>query len=129
MKRLLATTLAGSALLLFTVSANAQYPRGDRYYDRDDYRNRGGGILERVRADVDRAESHSYANGGDRKRFDRVREELNDFQRTGNPHELNEAISRLQKVVNENRLAPRDRDMLADDLYRMRDFRARNGWR
>ncbi len=127
--RLFTTALASSALLVFAVAANAQYQRGPRYGDRDDYRNRGGGIVERVRADVDRAESHSYANGGDRKRFGRVREELNDFQRSGNPHELNEAISRLQKVVNENRLAPRDRDMLADDLYSLRDFRARNGWR
>ncbi len=115
------------ALLLFTVAANAQYPRGNRYYDRDDYRDRGG-ILYQVRGDLDRAESHSYANGGDRKRFNKVREELNDFQRTGNPHELNEAIGRLQNVVNDNRLAPRDRDVLADDLYRLRDFRARNGW-
>jgi hypothetical protein len=106
-------------LLLFTVAANAQYPRGDRHYE----------IFNQVRADLDRAESHSYANGGDRKRFNKVREELNDFQRSGNPHELNEAISRLQNVVNDNRLAPRDRNILADDLYRMRDFRARNGWR
>ncbi len=115
------------ALLLFTVAANAQYPRGPRYYDRHDYRDRGG-IFYQVRGDLDRAESHSYANGGDRKRFNKVREELNDFQRTGNPHELNEAIGRLQNVVNDNRLAPRDRDILADDLYRLRDFRARNGW-
>jgi len=115
------------ALLLFTVAANAQYQRGPRYYDRDDYRDRGG-ILYQVRGDLDRAESHSYANGGDRKRFNKVREELNDFRRTGNPHELNEAIGRLQNVVNDNRLAPRDRDILADDLYRLRDFRARNGW-
>ena len=111
--------LAAAALLLITVAANAQYQRGPR----------GGGVLERVRGDLDRAESHSYANGGDRKRFNNVRQELNDFQRTGNPHELNEAISKLQKVVNDNRLAPRDRDVLADDLYRMREFRARNGWR
>jgi hypothetical protein len=114
-------------LLLFTVAASAQYPRGYRYSDRGDYRDRGG-ILNQVRADLDRAESHSYANGGDRRRFGKVREELNEFQRTGNPHELNDAISRLQKVVNDNRLAPRDRDILADDLYRLRDFRARNGW-
>jgi hypothetical protein len=122
MRRLSATTLAGSAFLLLAASANAQY------YDRDDHRDRGG-IFQQVRADLDRAESHSYSSGRDRGRFNKVREELNEFQRTGNPHELNDTISRLQKVVNDNRLAPRDRDTLADDLYRMRDFRARNGWR
>jgi succinate dehydrogenase/fumarate reductase flavoprotein subunit len=122
MRRLIAATLAGSALMFFAVSANAQYQH------RDDYRNRGG-ILEKVSADLDRAKSHSYANGGDRKRFNHVREELNEFRRSGNPHELKDAISRLQKVVNDNRLAPRDRDVLADDLYKMREFRASNGWR
>ena len=32
----------------------------------------------------------------------------------------------LQAVVEGNRLAPRDRAMLTDDLNRMRDFRARH---
>jgi hypothetical protein len=29
----------------------------------------------------------------------------------------------LQKVVDSNKLSPRDREMLADDLNRMRDYR------
>jgi hypothetical protein len=32
----------------------------------------------------------------------------------------------LQGVVDSNRLAPRDRDILADDLRRLGDFRARH---
>jgi len=86
-------------------------------------------VFERVRADLDRAESASYPNGGDRHRFNKVREELNEFQRSGNRGELNEAISALQKVVNKNRLSYQDRDVLNQDLYQLRDFRARNGWR
>ncbi len=122
--------LLGLLLLSLTASAQYQYPRGDgRYYDRGDYSRNGGDVFGRVRSDLDRAEASSYPNGGDRRRFDKVREELNEFQRSGNRRELNEAISALQKVVDHNRLAYRDRDVLAGDLYRMRDLRARNGWR
>jgi hypothetical protein len=32
----------------------------------------------------------------------------------------------LQMVLRSNRLAPRDRDVLNDDLARMRDFRVRH---
>src|SRR5579864_2233309 len=115
--------LACSAFLLLSVAANAQYPPRDygRYYDR-------GELFGRVRADLDRAESNPYANRGDRHRFNKVREELNEFQRSGSKHELNDTISSLQRVVNDNRISPRDRDALADDLYRLRDFRARQGW-
>jgi hypothetical protein len=130
MRRLLVLSLAGS-LLVLTASAQYDPRRGDgRYPDRDDYgRGRGGGPFDRVRADLDRAESASYPNGGDRHRFNKVREELNEFARSGRPGELNEAISALQKVVNKNRLSYQDREVLNQDLYQLRDVRARQGYR
>ena len=134
MKRLLLVSLAGMILAL---TASAQYypRRGDdgyrdpRYSGRGDYGRGSGDLFRRVRADLDRAESASYPNGGDRHRFEKVREELNEFQRSGRVGELNESISALQKVVNKNRLSYQDRDVLNQDLYQLRDFRARNGWR
>lgn len=123
MRRFLIGTFMGASLL--TLSANAQFgrpPAENRYYERS-----RGDLFGRVRADLDRAESNSY--GGDRHRFNKVREEMAEFQRTGNPHELNDAIGALQKVVNDNRMPYRDRDMLAADLSALREFRARNGWR
>lgn len=127
--------LAMAGLIAASSAAIAQYrqPYGDRYndrsYDRDDYSRGRGDLFGRVRADLDRAEAGSYWNGGDRRRFAKVREELNEFQRTGSRHELNDAIGALQHVVNDNRLPYRERDILAQDLYQLRDFRARNGWR
>jgi len=123
MTRFLIGTLIGAGLV--TLSASAQYgpPPGEgRYY-------RNGDVFGRVRADLDRAESSSYSYGGDRHRFNKVRDKLAEFQRTGNPRELNDAIGDLQKVVNDNRMPYRDRDMLDADLSALRDFRARNGWR
>jgi hypothetical protein len=130
MRYLPALTIAG--ILGIGAVASAQYPYGSdrrQYYDRDDRSHTRGDLFGRVRRDLDRAESSSGWNGGDRRRFSKVREELNEFQRSGNPHELNDAISALQHVVNSNRLPYEDREMLAQDLYTLRDFRARNGWR
>jgi hypothetical protein len=123
--------LAIAGLLAGSAAANAQYqrPYADRSYHRDDYNRGRGELFGRVRADLDHAEADSHWNVGDRHRFAKVREELDEFQRSGSPHELNDAISALRKVVNDNRLAYRDRDILAEDLYQMRDFRSHNGWR
>jgi hypothetical protein len=115
---------------LLAAGAQAQYrPFGDRYSGRDAYNRNRGDLFGRVRADLERAESNSNWDGGDRRRFAKVREELGEFQRTGKRGELNDTISALQHVVDSNRLAYRDRDVLAQDLYQLRDFRARNGWR
>jgi hypothetical protein len=113
------------ASTLLAVSAFAQYdrPYGDRGYARQDR-----ALFDRVRVDLDRASAYPYASRGDRKRFDEARRELFDFesrfdQGRYEKHELDEAIDRVQRVVSENSLDPRDRGALADDLRRMRDYR------
>jgi hypothetical protein len=131
--------LAITSLLAAGATAYAQYPGpygdrggyGDRgsYYGRDAYNRNPGDLFGRVRADLERAEANSNWNGGDRRRFNKVREELGEFQRTGKRGELNDTISAMQHVVDSNRLAYRDRNVLAQDLYQLRDFRARDGWR
>jgi hypothetical protein len=37
--------------------------------------------------------------------------------------ELDDVMKAMRRVVNDNRLAPRDRDLLSDDLNKLRDFR------
>ena len=96
-------------------------------YGRDERNPRD--LFSRLRSDIERAEANSNWNGGDRRRFNKVREELGEFQRSGTRHELNDTISALQHVVNSNRLINGDRQTLAQDLYQLQDFRARNGWR
>lgn len=130
--------MSSAGLLLLGMAANAQYyPRGDsRYergyagdYDRGDYYRGRGDVFARVFADLDRAEAGDRWSSGDHRRFAKVREELSEFQRSGSRHELNDAIGALQRVVNDNRMSYRDREVLNADLYQLRDFRARNGWR
>jgi hypothetical protein len=123
---------------LLAVGASAQPPYNpgpppvERYsdqgpYGRDERNPRD--LFSRLRSDIERAEANSNWNGGDRRRFNKVREELGEFQRSGTRHELNDTISALQHVVNSIRLINGDRQTLAQDLYQLQDFRARNGWR
>jgi hypothetical protein len=73
--------------------------------------------------------------GGDRKRVDRAMTELNDLQsklsqRQYDQPELDDSIGAIQEVVQDNRLGPHDRDMLTEDLNRMREYREHHtDWR
>jgi hypothetical protein len=120
MKFTAAKILLISTLLAGATSAGAQYP-AQPFIDR--------GLFDRVRADLDRASAYAWASRADQKRFDQARRELFDFESRFDRgrydrHELDQAISRMQKVVSQNSLDPGDRGALENDLRRMRDYRA-----
>jgi hypothetical protein len=117
-----ATLAAG--LLLLGFGANAQ-PRYDYGWGREP--------LDRVRADLDRAARDvRYLSGGDFRRFEHARQEIREFQEKWNRgkfdhHELDDVIGSLQSVVRSNRIRPRDREILMNDLERLREIRSRSG--
>ena len=107
----------------------------DAYYrDRDTYfrgQNWRGQLFQRVRQDVEYLQSVTYPSGGDQWRLARTLQELDELQgklAAGryDEQQLDEVIGALQRVVQDNRLSRRDRGLLADDLDRLRDFRARH---
>lgn len=110
-------------------------PDMDGYYrDRDDFFRGNNGrsmLFQRVREDLEHATSGAFPFTGDRARLERTQRELDELQQKlargfYDERELDEATAALQAVVEGNRLAPRDRAVLTDDLNRMRDFRARH---
>ena len=116
------------ALACLGMNAVAQ----DWYHDRD-ARFRGeqwrAHVFEHVRVDLDHIGSAIWASGKERTRLQRTRQELADLQfklehGRYDEHELNDVIDSMVKSANDNRLAPRDRDVLSDDLSRLRDYRA-----
>ncbi len=141
MKHLLLRSIAGTGLMLFglTASMQAQRPRDDDAYHRgrDDY-YRGNQwharFFERIREDLNHVQVTAFPGSGDEYRIARTKEELNELQNQFAEHrynerEVDEVIGTLQRVVADNRLSERDRDILNDDLNRLRDFRARhNDW-
>jgi len=105
----------------------------DRFYrERDDfYRGRDwrGQLFARVRQDLDYVSRYSF-RGDDRYRLAATYRQLDDLQRDyasgrWDRRALGEVIQSLDRVVDDNLLAPRDRDALRDDESRLRDLRDR----
>ena len=107
------------------------YHNRESFYHGQDWRMR---LFDRVREDLNRVQTAAFP-GGDEYRINRTMQDLNDLQgkltagRYDEP-ELDSVIGSLGKVVSDNRLSPRYRDMLNDDLARLRDYREHHeNWR
>jgi Transposase zinc-binding domain len=101
-------------------------PRGSGYGQNQDY------LIGRVMSDLGQAASHVYLDGHERKHFDEVAGNLQDFQaRWSRGHfdtgKLDKAIHNLEHLAQADRVRGRDREMLARDLYDLRQFRATRG--
>jgi len=107
------------------------YRDRDERFRRDDWKQQ---FFAHVRQDVEHMRSITFPFGADQYRLARTEQELDELQSKLARHqyderELNDVIDALARVVRDNRLPPRDRDVLSDDLNRMREFRTRhNDW-
>ncbi len=125
MKHVIRAGLFMSACLAFTAGAQ------DWYHDRDArFRGEGwrGHLFAHVRVDLDHVGSAIWASGKERRRLDRTKEELVELQaklEVGryDEHELDDVIDSLKKSANDDRLASRDRDVIFDDMNRLKDYR------
>ena len=117
---------AGVIVAALTFSAAAQ----DWYHDREE-RFRGEEwrphIFMYVRTDLEHVWSAARASDKERERLEKTKEELTKMQadldqgRWDN-NILNDVIDSLRKSSNDDRLAERDRAVLADDVVRLKEF-------
>jgi hypothetical protein len=143
MRRFVTGLIFTCGALLMSGGASAQdYGRDDRgfYQDRDhdrdgtwdrermarEYR---GAFYDRLQADLSRAENARYLRGDEFARFSRAHREVAQFQEKWSrgvfdPHEMDDAIGAVQRVVDIPSLHREDHEALRDDLYAMRRFRA-----
>ena len=138
MRRLFIRSIMTSGLLLFGLTAYSQDRDRDRDRDEDRYHRdaRGdewwqGRMFERVRDDLNHVQSVTFPFSADQYRLTKVKQELNELQAKLAEHrydqpELDDVISALSRVVTDNHLSGRDREMLNDDLNRLRGFRERH---
>lgn len=107
------------------------YQSRDSFYHGEGWRMR---IFDRIRDDLSRVQQVDF-NGRDQFRIDRTKQELNELQGKLASHrydqpQLDDVIGSLNRVVAANQLSPRDRDMLNDDLARLREYREHHeDWR
>ena len=133
MKHHLLKSFAGIGLLLAAM-ANAQdrervvivekeyhqVIRGDNWWH--------GHLFQRVREDLDHVQAVTEPFSADEYRLNKVKQELNELQskyeaKGYDQPEIDDVIDALQRVAKDNHLTSSDRDMLQDDLNRLRAFR------
>jgi hypothetical protein len=134
MRKTVRSFTAAAAFLILAGAALAQAP--DWYHDREE-RFRGehwrARMFTEIREDLNHVQSVTFG-GRDEFRLVRTKQELNELQgdltaRRYNEAKLDEVIGSLQRVVADNRMGPRDRDILNQDLEHLRDYRAHHeGW-
>jgi hypothetical protein len=129
MRKVFLRSSAAAAFLLLAGSALAQSPD---WYEHREERFRGeewrAHMFAEIREDLDHVHTTIFA-GRDELRMVRTKQELNELQNDLAAHryteeKLDDVIAAMQKVVADNRMSSRDRDMLNDDLHRLRDYRA-----
>ncbi|HTB20838.1 MAG TPA: hypothetical protein VK708_22095 [Bryobacteraceae bacterium] len=129
MRRIL---IAGVIMAALALSAAAQdwYQQREERFRGEQWRPH---IFMHVRSDLEHVWSGQAADR-ERKRLVRTQEELTKMQADLDQGRfdngiLNDVIDSIRKSSNDERLAPRDRAILADDLVRLKDYQIHhNQW-
>jgi len=131
MKRNLAAGLTLAAFVILSASAQDWYHDRDARYQGQQWRSQ---LFLQVRADLDHIWSAQGASAKENERLNKTKEELTKMQvdldqgRFDNGL-LNDVIDSIRKSANDERLAPRDRAVLSDDLNRLHDYQLNhNNW-
>lgn len=123
--------LRSSAVAAFLVLAGVALAQTPDWYSHREERYRGeqwrGHMFAEIREDLNHVQATAFG-GRDEFRLVRTKQELDQLQSDLAAHryeepKLDQVIGTLQRVVADNRMSPRDRDMLNDDLQRLRDYR------
>ncbi|MGA2601501.1 MAG: hypothetical protein ABSH09_31435 [Bryobacteraceae bacterium] len=119
------------AALAFTAVAQDWYHEREERFRGEDWRPH---IFMHVRTDLDHVWSAVRASDKERERLDKTKEELTkmqaDFdQGRWDNNILNDVIDSIRKSSNDERLAERDREVLADDLVRLKEFQDKHNHR
>jgi hypothetical protein len=109
-----------SCVTIFCITAFAQDRNDEGYWQ--------GRLFQRVREDLDRVQQDTPKLSVDQYRLVETKHDLNELQNKMENHrydqpELDRTIAAVEKVTTDNTLNSRDRDMLNEDLRRLRDFR------
>lgn len=85
-------------------------------------------LVDQVHTDLNRAYSSWHLSGGDRDRLNHAEKQLREFAQKWSDHhfdkgQLDDAISSIQHVLDNNRMPGRERDAISDDVTQLRNMR------
>ena len=129
MRHVFTATLIMTALALSIAAQDWHHEREERFRG-EQWRPR---LFLYVRSDLENVWS-GRARDKERERLARTEEELTKMQADLDQGRwdnglLNDVIDSIRKSSNDERLPPRDRDILADDLVRLKEFQDRHNHR
>jgi hypothetical protein len=124
MKRNITAGLILAAFATLGASAQDWYHDREARYQGDQWRPQ---VFTQVRSDLEHIWSARGASEKENARLDRTKEELTKMQNDLDQGRydngiLNDVIDSLKKSADDERLAPRDRAVLSDDLVRLHDY-------
>jgi len=117
--------VAVSALAFFAVSVSLAYGQFEKnHYDPASV----SGLVDQVHTDLNRAYSSWHLSGGDRDRLNHAEKQLREFAQKWSDHhfdkgQLDDSISSIQHVLDNNKLPGRERDAISDDVTQLRNMR------
>jgi len=119
------------AALAFSAAAQDWYHDREERFRGEEWRTR---IFMHVRTDLDHIWSAKGAADKERRRLERTKQELTQMQTDLDQGRwdngiLNDVIDSIRKSSNDERLAGRDRAVLADDLVRLKQFQDQHNQR
>ena len=123
MKRTFSASIIVAALA-FTAFAQDWHQERDEHFRGEGWRSH---LFMYVRSDLEHVWSAARASDKERERLERTKQELTQMQadldhgRWDNGI-LNDVIDSIRKSSNDDRLAQRDRTVLADDVIRLKEF-------
>ena len=131
-KARITATVIVTALISLSAFAQDWYREREERYRGEHWRSH---VFLEIRSDLDHVWSAFHASDKEQRRIERTKQELTDLQasldagRWDNGH-VNDVIDSLSKSANDERLAPRDREVLRDDVMRLKDYQEHhNNWR
>ena len=124
MKRNITVGLLLAAFVTLSGAAQDWYTDRDARYQGEQWRSQ---VFIQVRSDLDHIWSAQGASEKENTRLDRTKEELTELQAKLDRGQfdngtLNDVIDSIRKSSNDQRLAPRDRAVLSDDVARLKDY-------
>jgi hypothetical protein len=132
MKRTIGAGFILAAVLIASAAAQDWYHDRDARYQGEQWRSQ---LFVQIRTDLDHIWSARGASEKENQRLDRTKEELTKMQADLDQGRfdngiLNDVIDSLRKSADDQRLAPRDRAVLSDDVARLHDYQANhNHWK
>jgi len=124
MRQFLHLCLLGAALVSLGTLAEAQYGPPGGPYQPDSVSH----LVDKVHTDLDQGYDHWHLSGGDKGRLNKAEKQLRNFAadwRHGkfDKGDLDDSISSIQHVLDNNHLTGPERDALSSDVDQCRQLR------